>query len=236
MPSKLVNFIPAKKLSWSDFPGNPTHQELDELRRIAAASPGMTVGMAGIHSSFTVDFGAGANPNLTAVPGKSPAVFALADTVTITVNMDTVHSWRRTEPLSAAEEGLLLDHEQGHYDLTALMARDCFIALMQLKASTFPDQQAGQTEANKIVSDFQRKLGAMQTLYDKETRHGAWVTPSHGARMLGPRKERDQNQWEGFITTAQTVERQPAMSAPDGRTYKLAILEVLDDKGNFVFK
>jgi hypothetical protein len=77
----------------------------------------------------------------------------------------------------------------------------------------------------------------MQRHYDNETRHGAWVTVSHEARMLGPRKEREQNQWEGFIDTAQTEERTPPMASPvDGKSYKLTLLEVLDKKGNIVFK
>ena len=235
MASRLHNFV--RTLTWNDFPGNPTPDELEELRKIAAANRTMTVGMAGIHCDFSVDFGGSSKATLTAVPGRSPGVFALADTITVTATMDTVKSWRRTAPLSAAEEALLLSHEQGHFDLMALMARDCFIALMQLKTSTFSDQPSGQTAADTIVSDFQKKLRAMQKHYDKETRHGAWVTVSHGARMLGPRKEREQNQWEGFIDTAQTEERKPAMASPvDGMTYKRTILEVLDQKGSIVFK
>ena len=164
--------------------------------------------------------------------------FTLADTVTITINMNNMLSWKKIEPLTLKGEALLLDHEQGHYDLTALMARDCFIDLMQLKAKTFPNQQVAQKEANDMVLAYQKKLTAMQKLYDDKTRHGAWVTPSFGARALGERKETDQNQWEFWIQTAKTEERQPAMTAPDGKgtPYKVTILKVLEDKGNFVFK
>ena len=194
--------------------------------------------MAGIFSDFTVNFGGGNSnvPTPAAVLGVSPTVFTLADTVTVTINMNKKLSWKRIEPLSSKGEALLLDHEQGHYDLTALMARDCFIDLMQLKAKTFPNQQAVQKEANDIVSAYQKKLKAMQKLYDDKTRHGAWVTPSFGARGMGERKETDQNQWEFWIQTAKTEERQSPMTAPDGTPYKVTILKVLEDKGNFVFK
>ena len=103
---------------------------------------------------------------------------------------------------------------------------------MQLKAATFPSPQAGQAEASKIASDYQKKLKILQKLYDDRTRHGAWVTPSFGARGIGERKETDQNQWEFFIQTALTVERQPPVTAPGGATYKVPILKVVEDRLN----
>jgi hypothetical protein len=234
MPSQLVGFFPPRRLSWNEFKGNPTTKELEELRRIAAGHPNMTVGMAGTYSSFTVNFGGSvpSDPVLTSIPGSSPATFALADTIVATVNFDGARSWKQIGPLSLKGEQLLLDHEQGHFDLTALIARDCFIDLMQLKAKTFPSRQAGQAEANQIVADYQSKLSRIQTTYDKDTTHGAWVTPYMA--MMAERKESFQNKWEGFIQRARTEKRQPQVIAPDGSIYLVPLLKVLDD-GGFLF-
>jgi hypothetical protein len=234
MPSSLVGFFPLRRLSWNEFRGKPTPAELAELQRIAAGAPTKTIGMAGTHSSFAVNFG-GSNagePVLTPIPGSSPMAFTLADTIVITVNFDSARSWKQIGPLSSTGQQILLDHEQGHFDLTALIARDCFIDLMQLKAKTFPSQQAGQAEANKVVADYQRKLRGIQRTYDNDTTHGAWVTPT--LAMMGERKETFQNKWEGFIKRAQTEGRQPQVTAPNGAIYKVPLLKVLDD-GGFLF-
>jgi hypothetical protein len=234
MPSMLVGFFPPRRLAWFEFAGNPTPEGLAELRRIAASEPTKTVGMAEILSSFTVNFGGSKanDPVLTPIPGSSPTAFTLADTIVITVKFDSPRSWKQIDPLSLKGEQLLLDHEQGHFDLTALIARDCFIDLMQLKAKTFPSRQAGEAEANKVVADYQSKLRRIQRTYDKDTTHGAWVTSTVG--MIGERKESFQNKWEGFIQRARTEERQPQVIAPDGKPYKVPLLKVLDD-GGFLF-
>ncbi len=204
MPSKLIGLT--RKLEWREFIGTPTPKELAELRQVAATAPDKTVGFAGIRSSFTVT-------------GST-----ITDDIVVTVNFDG--GWKQLGGLSARGEQFLLDHEQGHYDFTALMARDCFIDLMQLKAKTFP-----KTEQDGIVADYKRKLAAIQKKYDDDTNHGAWVTPS----FLPERKESFQTKWEGFIERARTQERTPQVTAPDAATYKVPLLKVLDD-GGFVFK
>ena len=108
------------------------------------------------------------------------------------------------------------------------MARDCFIDLMQLKTKIFASQQAGQKEAKDIVADYKKKLDTVQDTYDTDTTHGAWVTPS----FLPERKETFQIKWEGFIQKAKTVERSSGGSSPaDGATYKVRLLDVLNDGG-----
>jgi len=135
-------------------------------------------------------------------------------------------------PLTAKGQELLLDHEQGHYDITALMARDCFIDLMQLKAKTFSSQAEGRQAAKDIEAEYQGKLKLVQKTYDNDTNHGAWVTTS--SMVVPEHKETFQTKWEMFITRARTLERSPPISAPDGATYKRRLLDVLDD-GGFVF-
>jgi Bacterial protein of unknown function (DUF922) len=210
MSSKLIGLI--HKLEWKEFMGKPNQAEIAKLQKVAATS-GKTVGMAATRSTFDVS---GSTTN---------------DDIVITAFFNPGLSWKQINSLSASGAQFLLDHEQGHYDITALMARDCFIELMQLKSKTFPNAVAAQDEQNKIVADFQRKLNAIQDTYDFETNHGAWVSPAR----LPERKGTVQIQWEGFIQTAMTQERSPKETAPDGTTYKVPLLEVLDKKGNFVF-
>src|SRR5262245_47963488 len=228
MPSKLVGLH--RKLGWNDFKGKPTPAEQQELQQIASQNPNKTVGMAGIHSSFSVDWGGATDPVLSGVPnGKA---FTLDDSIVVTITFDSQKSWKDIAALNSKEESFLLDHEQGHYDFTALIARDCFIDLMILQSSTqFPSKQDGQDAANKIVSDYQSKLRRIQKTYDNDTTHGAWVT-TQMSMML--HKESFQIKWEGFNTRARTEERQPPMTSPDGIPYKVPLLKVLE-KGGFLF-
>lgn len=231
MASSLVGLV--KLLTWNDFKGNPTPAELNVLNQASARS-GKTVGMAGIYTSFSVSFGGTPpqEPVLTAIQGTTPQAFALADTIVVTITFDGGRSWRRTAPLTAKGEQLLLDHEQGHYDFTALMARDCFIDLMALKARTFSSAAEGQTAAKEIVKSHKAKLERVQEKYDDDTTHGAWVTPS----FLPERKETFQTRWEGFVQRARSEERPPvdgvSLESPaDGVRYKVRLLDVLASAG-----
>jgi hypothetical protein len=228
MPSSLIGL--RRKLTWSEFIGKPTAQELQKMQQIAAGATG-TVGMAATKSNFTVNFGGQtpADPVLTLVPGSSQS-FILGNDIVVTVIFDAAGSWKRIGPLTATGEQLLLDHEQGHYDITSLMARDCFIDLMQLKANTYSSVQDGQKAARDIVKSYKDKLNPVQDKYDDDTTHGAWVTPSMGPE----RKETFQNKWEMFIKRALTQDRTPEMTAPDGASYKVRLLEVLAT-GGFTF-
>lgn len=221
-----------RTLEWKDFAGTPTPKELQDLQRIAGNASGKTVGMAGTKSSFTVNFGGKApdDPVLVPVPGSSPAKFTLSDNITVTVVFDPHRSWKQLDPLSDKGKQFLLDHEQGHYEISALMARDCFIDVMQLKAKTYDSIAAGQAEAKAIVKSYKDKLDKVQDKYDDDTTHGAWVTPS----FLPERKETFQTKWEGFFMKARTQERVPAVEAPDGATYKIRLLDVLA-AGGFTF-
>jgi hypothetical protein len=229
MPSQLVGL--RRKLQWVEFNGVPTAQESQEIQAVIAAAGGKTVGNAMIRSSFSVNYGGNptTQPVLIPVP-SAPGTFTLQDSITVTVSFDG--GFKNIDPLSAKGKEILLDHEQGHYDLTALMARDCFIDLMQLKGRTFSSQAEGRKAAKDIEDAYTRKLKAIQKLYDKDTIHGAWVVPSG---MHPERKESPQNKWEGFIFKALSHERTPSMTAPDGASYKKRLLDVLDDDGNFIF-
>ena len=95
----------------------------------------------------------------------------------------------------------LLVHEQGHHDITALMARDLFIGLMALKSKTYMFNIALTQDVEKV----QRRYAGIQNIemrYEDETKNGQRGDP--------PRR------WNGFIQAAFTQTRQPPELAPDG--------------------
>jgi hypothetical protein len=226
MPSELKGL--KRQLTWAMFTGTPTADDLQRMQRIAAGASGKIVGMAQISSGFDVNFGGTPpdEPRITPDPGRP--TFGLEDTVTVTVWFNAQRSWKRLDGLSSKGEDLLLDHEQGHYDLSALMARDCFIDLMLLKPKDYANSATGQAEVRAVVSDYKKKLEAVQKTYDNDTTHGAWVVPSG---IFPERKESFQVKWEGFIEKAFTIVRTSGGSSPDGIPYKKKLLDVLDDGG-----
>ena len=68
-------------------------------------------------------------------------------------------SWLFSEPQQFQND--MLNHEQGHDDLTALLARDLFIDVMLLKGRTFATAQAGSKEFTQLKSGSINKLQAL---------------------------------------------------------------------------
>lgn len=113
----------------------------------------------------------------------------------------------------------ILKHEQGHYDIVALLARDLFIDLMQLKANRYDNQAA----LNKDVAPILKKYnGTSQKVIDISD---SIAESDHGENGTGQAK------WNGFLNTAFTKARTPAQSAPDGTAYKVPLLDVLKGGG-----
>jgi hypothetical protein len=214
--------------------GKPTAKELTEIARIAAGAPGKTVGSAQTSSDFTVDFGGGTggrinpDPVLTADP-DNPKAFVLADNIVVTVTFNANGSWKLLAPLTLTGEQFLLDHEQGHYNISALMGRDCFIKLMQLKANSYGSRADGEQAARNVIAFYHDRLQPAQDTYDSDTTHGAWFVPSS---MGLERKGSDQTKWEGFLTRARTERRVPEIRSPaDNEPYKVRLLDVLATAG-----
>jgi hypothetical protein len=117
MASKLVGL--KKTLAWSDFPKKPEKPP----------APGTLV--PGAQTIAKVATSHGIAPTVPSGSG-----FTLADSLTFTVSLDTSSSWVKSwifTKKSAAEQAALLKHEQGHYDIAALITRDFFIEVMDMK-------------------------------------------------------------------------------------------------------
>src|SRR5688572_6390956 len=187
-----------KTLKWSDF-GNPRPGE--------GPAPGVVATAAQTRAthSHTV--------NVEQVPGTR--TFRLADSVAISVilqrNQMFVNAWVFQQPQTFQDD--LLHHEQGHYDLVALFCRDMFIDIMALKTQTFPNPNGVLQAVQQIFGRYDPLIAAVHTPYDNDAQHG--------------RVPAQQRRWDGFIQTAFTTPRNPPVSAPDGATYKVPLLDTL---------
>ncbi|HYP49707.1 MAG TPA: hypothetical protein VEQ34_02110, partial [Pyrinomonadaceae bacterium] len=101
----------------------------------------------------------------------------------------------------------------------ALLVRDMFIDLMQLKQNTYDTAQAVMADVAKVRALFDPKFQPINDRYD------AANETDHGLNQPG------QKRWDGFIQTAFTQPRNPPMQAPDGTMYKTPILTVLQQAG-----
>lgn len=214
--SKLIGR--KRQLSWDDdYKGTPDPKSPFE----ALTKTGADVKVSGAipsESSFEAAGGA----------------FKLKDAVVVTVDIDRKKSWKKASVDNApdSQRKLLLEHEQGHYDIAALIARDMFIEIMALKAKTFATKLDGSNELRGIINTHVTLATTVDALYDStgETGHKAIEFLSFGP----PRKPAAQAKWEGYIQRAFTVERTPQVTAPDGATYKLTLASVLRGAGHTV--
>jgi hypothetical protein len=156
------------------------------------------------------------------------------DEVTVTVVFDGASSWRvPMDQWPAQIQRELLEHEQGHYDITALIARDLFIQYMKLKNSVYDNQNDGARDYRSCGQIFAANLTKAQDAYDDETGHSqAHVfTPNSGFVTPPHQKGSTQAKWEGIIASAFIRPRNPRESAPDGSPYKMQLMDVLVQAG-----
>ncbi len=188
MPSRLVGLI--KTLSWNDFQGTPDPRKPNMLAFTSATFSLPPIGP-------------------TLIPGTRS--FHFEDNVVITITMNSSKSWKR----QAQPSNDLLKHEQGHYDITALIARNLFIEIMQLKANTYANGAAALADLRPIITKFGGKAEKISVIYDavQQTDHGTNAP--------------QQATWNAMIRRAFTEPRNPPMSAPDGTPYKVPFLDVL---------
>lgn len=203
MPSKLNGLL--RKLTWQDFgkpkPGPPPAPGQKATAAFTEAKP-----------SFQ-------GVNFAPLPGTKPPQFQLADNVTVSVDLQPnifVMEWVfKTQTKQFQND--LLKHEQGHYTVAALLARDFFIDLMQLKLKQYSNLSTAQSDFNQIRKDSIDKQKAIESLYDQETQSGLSPAP--------------QSQWDNFFNTAFTQARSTGGQSPDGTPYKVRLVEVLRGAG-----
>ena len=85
------------------------------------------------------------------------------------VNLVVVINSHRTWVVRGQETPELLQHEQGHWDITGLIAREAHQAYEQLRARTMRELNK---QAQRIQAHLQRKSTRLNRKYDDETQHG----------------------------------------------------------------
>jgi len=208
MPSQLTGLF--KKLTWNDFRG-----PVPQGTQFAAMTS----------SNFTIT----PNPLKFVHAGSK---FQLDDSLTMAIVFNSSTSWKLGTlsqwPNNLQDE--LLDHEQGHYDITALVARDLFIKLMNLKANnTYATVNDGQTDFNWWINLYRGNANKIQTAYDSETGHSQANVFVPSTNMFTPphQKGGPQVKWERLIASAFTTVRASGELAPDGTPYKMELMDIL---------
>lgn len=88
----------------------------------------------------------------------------------VTIRMDTPNSW----VVSGRQSAALLVHEQGHYNITAVGARDCHTDILAIVGNSADDVQS---QVNSIVSSAQSLIASVNDIYDEDpncgTDHGS---------------------------------------------------------------
>lgn len=222
MPSTLQGVD--RQLTWADF-----------TRKNEAAPP------AGVHrmaaETFSgIDFH---RPGTRTSLGGPNTVF-FPDSFTVTVQFDpaksSVKSW--VFNLDPAAQDDLLKHEQGHYSITALLARDLFEDLMVVQATFFPSAAAALSAFNKVKASTFDKLNGVQNLYDRETNHGEnadqqgqWLNLIDWARTM-PRRSYRPCQVASWYTDPAPWDQPPL--GYDHTPLKRRLIEVLKEAGKNV--
>lgn len=193
----------SKTLTWADFTGPVPPSNPDNL------------------SAFTKATFTPTNIQTKQVPDGAGKSWQLQDTFIMNIALDGGKSWAlssvKSDPPSNTK---LLNHEQGHYNLIALLGRDMFVEMQQLLPKMFPTQ----ADLNKAITDmhtrykqFESKIGKAYDDANQATNHGT--------------NDVKQQLWDGYTKTAMTQTRTPSVNGADGMPLKEEIVSVLKKNG-----
>jgi hypothetical protein len=93
----------------------------------------------------------------------------VASSANVTIAINSHESW----VVTGKTDPYLLKHEQGHYDITALAARQFYSQIMKLEVA---DVQAFNTAMKSINDDIKKKIESTNIRYDKQTGHSRNTT------------------------------------------------------------
>lgn len=132
-------------VSWSDF------------TQVSSRPQGVNED-AEIHAQFPFSYNMGRN-------GRA-IIVSSAD---MNISMNTVTSWAVT----SQQTSVLLQHEQGHYDITALGARELYNTMLTLSGASENNLKRSIRDANARI---QSKVDAANRRYDNQTNHSQNTT------------------------------------------------------------
>jgi hypothetical protein len=192
-----------RRLRWSDF------------RVVTNAPPDAPDGAAAqTIAKFTLT---GNNVVNVAPPGAGP-MFTISDTLVMRVFL-TSERWRvaSVSQWPGNRQAWLIAHEQGRYDIPALLARDFFYRLRALIRVTFSDRN----ELQGKVADHGRKttdrIQELNGLYEADTENS-----QNGSEQWA---------WHCAIERARQLHRTPLERGLDGHCLKLELPDALQSAG-----
>lgn len=199
MPSRLTNLL--KTLTWNDFPhvNRPQPAPNETIH-------GAQIGVEIVNQGLGIEHAASGGVRIR-------------DSIHVDIRYRRDQSWVANWVFNRPQsyQNGLLAHEQGHYDLVALLGRDFFLSLMRLKANTYPNVGAIQADLTAASTATASKGQALQDRYDADTQKGTNAT--------------QQARWLGFINRAFTIPVSPPQTAADGTPIKTPIPAVLAQNG-----
>ena len=209
MPSTLKNLFFWKTMDWKTF-GTPKSKPAPTASH---RRPG-----ANTHARWKFSTA----PKEEKIPGTK--LYRLKDNVGVTIDFDKGKSWVATwvfDPSRKQFQKDLLHHEIGHYKICALIARDLFIEIMQLKSKQYSSLAAISKDINGIINRHHNEK-VIQKIHDK---YDETSEADHGLNAGG------QKRWDGYFNKAFTQARVPHQTTPGGTTYKVPLLEILGKAG-----
>jgi len=196
MPSSLFGL--RRTLTWNDFPTVQADPPADGDTSTDAANTSV-------------------RPTLNFTWSGDPPNIVIRDGLVVRVNFNTADSYKYSwvAAKSAAERATLLTHEQGHYDLAALLAREYFFQMVALQANTYASlaDLTSDKEAARVAT-----IGRQQEIFDLYD-----AGTSHGTDASG------QATWSGYVRTAFTLPATPPSPPVNGIQVMKSILDVLSD-------
>jgi hypothetical protein len=177
-------------LKWSDF------------RAVTTAPAGVSFGAETVPTHNV----SGLHP--VKVQASRSDLFLLPNSITVSVTLAAT-SWRLS---SVDNDKWLLRHEQGHYDVYALMIRDWFTDVVAMIPQPWVMNDLNEQLRN-LKETYLDRIASIQKSYDDDTEHD--------------RNGEDQWVWWSVIRRAMELHRMPLTPGPDGRLLKLRLLDAL---------
>lgn len=166
-----------RSLAWSDF----------SRKDMPRPQPGDVAMVAQTRATFNVSDLAS-----SVVDGSRPTTYKLVDKVKVLVRLRReecwVAAWVVAGSTSDPERKRLLKHEQGHYDIVALLARDMLADIKVLMKELYASAQEPIDAADAVIARYDPYYDSVQELYDDKTNHGDVRT--------------EQQRWNGVLLRA----------------------------------
>ncbi len=209
MTSSLTGLM--RQLTWADF----------AVRRGQPPSAGGSTTAAFTDSRYSLS-GLAFRHDAAQPRGTVSLVDSLHIAITLHANSYKMN-WLASE--TSAFQRDLLNHEQGHYWVTALLARDLFVDMMLQKSEAYANNAAGMAAFNAIKADSVDKNQAIQNLYDADV---------HPEQAQGLSRGPKQQQWDAIFRAAFTNPRASGTTTPDGTPHKARLVVAIRASGRSI--